>query len=46
MHQHQFTFRKRTLAILGCMALLYFVGGGGMMHASSELALTRLFWKS
>ena len=27
MHQHQFTFRKRTLAILGCMALLYFVGG-------------------
>jgi hypothetical protein len=27
MHQHQFTFRKRTLTILGCMALLYFVGG-------------------
>jgi hypothetical protein len=27
MHQHQFTFRKRTLAILGCIALLYFVGG-------------------
>ena len=32
MHQHQFTFRKRTLAILGCIALLYFVGGGAFAH--------------
>jgi hypothetical protein len=32
MHWHPFTFRKHALAILGCLALLYFAGGGAFAH--------------
>lgn len=32
MHEHQFTFGKRALAILGCVVLLYFAGAGTFAH--------------
>ncbi len=28
MHEHRFTFGKRAIALLGCVALLYFAAGG------------------
>ena len=32
MRAHRSTFGVRTLAILGCLALLYFAGGGTLLH--------------